>query len=504
MEEQFIYKNILNFTDILSEQAKIQPQAIAIYAPKGSLTYKHVETLVWEMATSLNRQHVKPGDTVALIYKNELLLLITMIAVARIGATAFSIPRDTPKIQNDTMLTSVKAKFLATDIVEHGNILLPVLFMDIKTLINSQHLIDFNVRATEPEAPWLLISGSGSTGKSKIIPVHHKQQIQRMKSSLKWLPLSRGDKVTTLVHLDHHVSKVLYLETLSAGLSLVLFDRASINPVALCKKFNISLLHATVFHIHQLIQASSETTHDLLSSLKVLLVGGSTVPAPLRKQIAITLTPNLYVRYGINEVGTISAAHAPDVYRTAGTVGKVQPGILVEMVDSNLETLPVENVGLIRIKSATIIDGYLDDMEANERAFKNGWFYPGDLGKFTADGQLIHLGRADDMIIMAGNNIYPSEIEHCLSSHPNVIDAVAIPVKVHTAQEVPICAVVLKDPKKSTEKELLNFTYQHLASRGPKRIIILESIKRNEQGKLLRTDLVDKIKAELDKKPSHD
>ena len=497
MERLKMYKNISNFTDILSEQAKIQPETIAIYAPRGSLTYAHVETLVWKMATFLNKNNVKPDDVVALTFKNELILFITMLAVARIGATAFSIPQNTPKIQNDLMLTNVKVNCLVTDISNEKETLLSPLFMDIQTLLGSSIIIDFNVRTTTPDAPWLFITGSGSTGKSKIMPVHHQQQIERMRSSLKWLPLSKGDRIATLVHLNHYVSKSLYLDTLCAGLSIVLFDRVNIKPITLCKTFNISLLHATVFHIHKILQVSSVSTHNLLPSLKALLVGGSSVPNLLRKQISKQLTPNLYVRYGVNEVGTISAAHAPDVYDTVGTVGKVLPNKLVEIVNSNLQTVKPEEVGSIRIKSATTINGYRDDEEADKLAFKDGWFYPGDLGKFTVDGQLIHLGRSDDMMIMAGNNIYPAEIEHCILSHPNVEDAVALPVKAPLAQEVPICGVILKDPKSSTEKELLDFSYQLLGSRGPIRIIILDIINRNEQGKLLRKELTNVIKAKL-------
>jgi len=149
MTEEEMSSNISNFTDILSEQAKMQPESIAIFAPKGSLTYTHVETLVWKMATFLNRHQVKSGDVVALTFKNELTLFIAMLAVARIGATAFSLSQDTPKIQKDTMLKSLNVNFLSTDIIEHSHTLLPVLFMDIKTLRDSQNLIDFNVRVIE-------------------------------------------------------------------------------------------------------------------------------------------------------------------------------------------------------------------------------------------------------------------------------------------------------------------------------------------------------------------
>ncbi len=489
--------NYSNMTDIVSKQARLQPHAIAIYTIGGTLTYEKLEILVWKMATLLNRNGVRAADVVAMIFNDELILMVVMLAVARIGATVFSIYENTPSILKKKLFEDTTVNFLVTDIHRERGSSLPMILIDFNMLLTSDVSIDFSVRDAEPKSPWLFITGSGSTGKRKIIPVEHRVQIERMRLSLNWLPVSKGDRVATLVHLDHHTSKKLYLEAFSAGMSIVIYNKKKVDTFSLCNTFHVTILHATVFHIINLLKILPEDVVDVLPSVKVLLMGGSSVSNALRKQISETLRGNLYIRYGTNEIGTISVTHPDSLLRIPGSVGKAISGITMEIVDLDLQVVPAGTTGLIRVKSVTLVDGYKNDKEADIHFFKKGWFYPGDLGKLTAEGQLIHLGRADDMMILAGNNIYPVEIEQCITQHPNVEDAAALPIKAALYQDIPICAVTLKNPEETMEQELLDFTYQYLGFRGPKRIVILSAIPRNEQGKLIRVRLMKLIKSYL-------
>ena len=144
-----------------------------------------------------------------------------------------------------------------------------------------------------------------------------------------------------------------------------------------------------------------------------------------------------------------------------------------------------------------MVDRYLNDDEATRLAFKDGWFYPGDLGQFAPNGHLIFRGRADHMMIMNGINIYPAEIERVVSRHPAVRDVVAVPLPSIIHQDIPVCAVVLQTGAQLSEKQLLDFAAQRLGSRGPKKVFMFERIPRNEQGKLIRPQLMREIAASL-------
>ena len=140
---------------------------------------------------------------------------------------------------------------------------------------------------------------------------------------------------------------------------------------------------------------------------------------------------------------------------------------------------------------------YLNDDQASAKSFRDGWFYPGDLGRWTEDGLLCHMGRADDMMILNGINIYPAEIEQAMLSHPAVADAVALPLKHRVANDVPVCAVVLKDHERVSEQDLLEYARGKLGSHRPKRVAILDAIPRNEHGKVQRAALAQAVAARL-------
>ena len=91
-----------------------------------------------------------------------------------------------------------------------------------------------------------------------------------------------------------------------------------------------------------------------------------------------------------------------------------------------------------------MIEGFLNDPEANAALFREGWFTPRDLGRFTPDGQLIFCGRADDMLIFNGINVYPAEVEHVMSMYPGVRDVACIPMKSPLNQDIPVCVIAFQ------------------------------------------------------------
>ena len=488
-------ESAFNLADELSKQAELRPDATAIYLPKGTQSYRNLEVVTWQVATFLHQNGVKPGDVVALTFVNVLTCLVTLLALARIGATAFSIPRRSPSLLRAEMAARAKARILATDLTGGDTAGLPRLLINLNAISTAATPIDFTVRDKSPRAPWLLITGSGSTGRPKNFSVSHSQFLAQMSIHNEALALTGNDRVGSLISIETVITKKRFLEALCAGAALVFFDRKRRDSIREC---GVTILWGAVIQAEELLNKMTAGTVGGLGSLRVLALGSSTVSDSLRQRVSKVLTPNLYVYYGINELGLAAIASPADIAGTPGTVGRPPAGITVEVVDAEGKALPAGDIGLIRIKSPGAVDGYLDDAAATERAFREGWFYPGDLGRFAPGGQLIYCGRSDHMMIMNGINIYPAEIEAVVTNHPAVRDAAAVPLGHAVCQDIPVCAVVLYQRMKASEKELLNFAFQRLGWRGPKRIMLLERIPRNEQGKLLRPELVKEILNRLD------
>ena len=145
-----------------------------------------------------------------------------------------------------------------------------------------------------------------------------------------------------------------------------------------------------------------------------------------RVAIRAHLNPHFCEYYASTEGGGVTLLTPADIDTHADTVGPAVHGVEVQVVDEAHERLPPGEVGRLRYRSPGCATGFYLDPHASVEAFRDGWFYPGDLVQLDTDGLLTLAGRAKDMIIRGGINIYPEEIEATLMAHPAVADAAVI------------------------------------------------------------------------------
>jgi long-chain acyl-CoA synthetase len=134
--------------------------------------------------------------------------------------------------------------------------------------------------------------------------------------------------------------------------------------------------------------------------------------------------------------------------------------------------------------------GYLNAPAETARRFVDGWFLPGDIGRFRADGQLIVEGRSDDMMILNGMNIFPKEIERILELHPAVRAAAALALHSPVHGQIPVAAVELESAQTMEAIDLEKYAREQLGLRAPRRIVILPTLPRAAEGKLHRRALL--------------
>ena len=482
-----------NINDIVIQQAKQAPDSIAIIKDDAQISYSKLNNLIENCALFLHQNGIKEQHIVIHIFSDQLLVVIAMLASARLGATMISTAPEISKEFLDQIIDETKAQYIISDLKNNLEYQLKYIFLEQdffeKPKVNSKYS---PIYIKNPKAPWQIIIGSGSTGKKKIFPITHLQEINR---SLLWTPITENDVVTSFTNMSYSSAKRRLFETFIAGASFLIVS--SDQFILEFQKYHVTILQTTVFHIEQLLNNDPSDNLSVFNLLKALIVGGSSIHENLRNKIKQKLTHNLYTRYGSNETGTICYSNLNNVFTLPSVVGEPLKGIILEIVDSNGNIIPTAQTGFIRIKSPGMITGYFDDKEAMAKAFKDGWFYPGDIGKFTEDGQLIHLGRADDMMIMNGINIYPSQIENEMIKHPDVEEVFVVPLKHEIHQDIPICAVVLKKDVQITQQELMQYAYEHLASYRPQLIVILDETPRNRQGKVIKQDLMALVEKKI-------
>jgi malonyl-CoA/methylmalonyl-CoA synthetase len=196
-------------------------------------------------------------------------------------------------------------------------------------------------------------------------------------------------------------------------------------------------------------------------------------------------------RYGMTETG-MNTSNPLDGPRVAGTVGLPLPGVSVRVVDEQNRMVAVSEVGQVQVKGANVFRGYWRLPDATTESFtRDGYFKTGDLARVDADGYIALVGRAKDMIISGGYNVYPKEVEAVIDALDGVVESAVIGLP-HADYGEMVAAVVLRDPAREnlTEASLITTLKSRLAGyKVPKRVIFADALPRNTMGKVQKNVL---------------
>jgi acyl-CoA synthetase (AMP-forming)/AMP-acid ligase II len=229
-----------------------------------------------------------------------------------------------------------------------------------------------------------------------------------------------------------------------------------------------------------------------LRQLRLLLSSGAPLAAEERAAISARLCPNFFEYYASTEGGGVSLLTPEDQAAHGQSVGRPVFGVEVNIVDEQDRALASGKVGILRYRGPGVAPGYYRDEEASAEAFRDGWFYPGDLAMLDAQGFVTLKGRRKDMIIRAGINIYPAEIEAMLLSHPEVVDAAVVGRPSREFGEEVAAFVRLRRPV--ADGELLAWCADRLAPyKRPREILAIDDLPRNSAGKVLKAALVARL-----------
>jgi len=203
-----------NITFDIIKHAETTPDAPALLLPDREVSYFVLNNLTWKCAQYLYEHGVRAGHVVGLTFTEELGTVLVMLAVTRLGATVFSIPRSSTPIQRKNMAASAKIEFLATDHQGRYDTGFPFILVDWRDLIQADVRIDPRILSEIPEDPCLLITGSGTTGQPKLIPITHAQLHARSEFISSFYKISPADRIAPLSHFDFSTSKYRLHEAL--------------------------------------------------------------------------------------------------------------------------------------------------------------------------------------------------------------------------------------------------------------------------------------------------
>ena len=469
---------------------------IAVIGDESRLSFQELHSLSAQLSSDLAALEFIEGAVVGLRFRDPLKHLITSLALLKEGITQVTIaPWENlaaqRKIADFTGVTAIISDTMG-----------PV----IRGIVNLTFTPDWHLQGecaiqTAPAAqasyPALLVVGSGTTGRPKLIAVGFYLLAELIKRDINIRNHKSGERHYCESSFDYYTSKRRTLGYLAAGATVMLPQAPPPRLVTYCLENDIQHLSLTTSQATKML-AQEHAFHTpcfpRLPDLRTLFVSSSPVSEGVRHRIRREISDQLFVVYGSNEFGEATIASPADQDKHSGTVGKPCPGVLIDVIDNSGNLCSPGEKGNIRFKSTPMMQGYHMEYPDSSQHFKEDGFYPGDLGFLTEDGNLIFSGRSDDMMIYRGVNIYPREIEVVLESHPAVSDAAAFPLLTSTQENLPFAVVCATDV---SERELLAHCQKHLGWRRPIRIFFMQVLPRNAAGKVLKRVLAEKVASRI-------
>ncbi len=485
--------------DILGERARITPGRTAlVYVPTGArYTYAELNARANRCARFwTERLGVKKGDRVAVLAHNCVEYLDAFFAAGKTGiivvplGTRLSAP-ELAQILEDCRPAALlyEPEFSSTvDVLK-------------RSLALNCHVLDavpgpptpaFDSVACSPEDLWALLYTSGTTGQPKGVMVPHRMVLWNgYNTAANWG--LREDDISPIFTPLYHAGGLgaFLLPIFTAGGAIVLhrgFDPAEIWRVLQEEKCTVVLGVPTIYKL--LMDAPEFATADL-RHVRWFISGGA--PLPLYLIEAYQKRGVVFRQgYGLTEVGVNCFAMSnEDSARKLGSIGRPLMFTSARLVDAAGRDVAAGEVGELLLKGPHVCRGYWNKPEATAAALdRDGWFHTGDLARRDDEGFFYIAGRAKDLLISGGVNIYPAEIEAALLLHPAVQDAAVVGVAHATWGEVGVAFVVTRPGKSAAAEELSSFLMQRLARfKVPKEFILVDSLPRTAYGKVVKREL---------------
>jgi acyl-CoA synthetase (AMP-forming)/AMP-acid ligase II len=414
----------LNIADAFLFQARHQPTELALCVPGthyNAVSYGRLRLFVNNIASRALSAGLARGDVVAVVSNDPVFHLALVIGLTRIGAvtlsaTSLKVPGE---LRVDAILTDAPGTFQNVD---------RMILVDPSWTTGDGRGPDLPVEPASEygggSAPARIVLTSGTTGEPKAVSLSHDMMLRRLQA----YDVAFGNVVPTCarVFLDLGLTASFgytwALHILARGGAIFLRGADAAETLQAFQLYNVQCMIAAPAGVAEFLDYY-EHSPDFICPFEVMLASGSLLSPALSERVRARMCANLLATYGSTEISPVAAAPAHRIAHVNGAVGYVAPWVQIEAVDAAHRPLRPGAEGLIRMRGHTCVSGYVGGAAQSETHFRDGWFYPGDIGTVTDDRLLLVSGRQQAVINVGGNKISPESIELVLGSFPGVIHA---------------------------------------------------------------------------------
>lgn len=524
---------MLTITSLFENTVAKYPDRLALVCADARYTYAQWDTRVRGLAQALFDLGVRQTDRVAIFQKTSDATASAYLACQLLGAIAVPmnyrlsaneaayILRDAGAralIYDETMLPVI-AKIeqalpdlrLYVCVTGHGeasdsdsaDVYAPVHHHNFDALIDSTRHRDAPLPTLSPDDISALVYTSGTTGRPKGAIHTHANDVAIATNCVMEYSLTSTDSALHIAPL-YHVGgmQAYFIPHMMVGAANIVLPRYDPQrTLAAIARHRITTLFAVPTQIQDMLfhPAFAQTDH---SSLRMITTGGAAIPAATMQRVIDEFCANIYNGYGMTEASLTLLLHPRDALSRLGSCGKPTLISTCRIVTNDperavpaTESVTQGEVGQLIVRGPQLARAYWNNPVETAKKFRDGWLYTGDLFSVDAGGYFRFHGRADDMIVSGGENIYPREVEEVLYHCPGVQEAAVIGVPdVKWGQAV--TAFVVRNDAHLTEDAIIAFckASDDLAPyKRPKKVLFVDKLPLNPSGKVLRRELATSV-----------
>ncbi len=462
------------------------PDAPAMIWNDRPVSYRLLLAYLSNAVRYLHRQGITPGLRVGLEMRQGPLHLVTLLALARLGAVIVPLFSSARTERKEAVFRDFAIRAVVTDRMGQAPDGCRVVVVQSLAAKGDEAALDLSGFTPEAATPMRIGLTSGTAGPRKGILLTHGSFVQRLGRR------SYGDAdLPRVIPPTLHVTSALQLASyaLCAGGTVVFpprYDGADF--VAAIRRHGVT--HVTLPPLHlSLILDELPQDHAPLSSLSHVRLQGGMPSAALIERLRRRFSPHVYVPYSTTEVGVITMATPETLALAPQSSGRVTPGARIEIVDEEGRALAPGVSGEIRVQVDGMPSGYAGPDQGTPPRFRGGWFYPQDRGRMSPEGLLFVEGRADDIINLGGRKLSPRIAEALLEDFPGVREAAVYAFE--EAGEARIAAAIVASGDLDW-KALDRHARGALEVLAPACYHAVDALPRNSAGKLLRKELAKK------------
>lgn len=491
---------------LVARWAEQRAEQVAVLDTARQLSYAQLAAAIETAAEQFSSRGVRAGDRVMIIAENTVAAVVLMLGAQRLDAWPAIVNARIPAREIGALRACADARLTAYAISDSPASSAHAEADGVRDIADTAFgRIGFGAAsadcAPEPAFPdaqrqvALMIFTSGTTGTPKAVMLSHHGLLNLGAVLTRTRHTTADDRYSGAGPLSHIMGVANLMNILWVGASLELMPRLELpaltEAIATGRMTHLSFV-PTVYA--RLLDHADRHAIDLSGHrLRYISSGGAPLDPGLKRRIEAAFGMPMVNGYGMTECAPAARSRHDRYSAEPGCIGRPEPGVEACIVDAEGRAVTGDGVGELWLRSPSVMMGYYRNPEATAEALRpGGWLATGDLARWLADGEIAIVGRAKEMIIRSGFNVYPAEVEAALNSLPGVLQSGVVGRKAEEGNEEVVAFVEPRPGARIDQAQILDRLRELIAPyKRPQRVIVMDSLPIGATGKIWKKRLVE-------------